>query len=190
MSKFRTSITFKVMMIATALVAAAILTACNSAAPPRQASNSIEEALQTPIFRLDGGTFKLADFKGKVMLVDFWGTFCPPCVKQTPMLVELSKRYRDQGLEVVGLTSDEKSDQDKVDDFIKRFGVNYTIGYANSSVSKAFLKGTEDETGAPPLPQLFFISRDGRVVKHLIGDSPEHGLSYFEKIVTQELSLK
>jgi thiol-disulfide isomerase/thioredoxin len=177
------------MTIALALVAAGISSACDTAPPPRPASNGVEDAFNTPIFKLDGGTFKLADFKGKVMLVDFWGTFCPPCVKQTPILVELSKRYRAQGLEVVGLTSDEKSDQDKVRDFIKRFGVDYTIGYANSSVSKAFLKGTEDETGAPPLPQLFFISRDGRIVKHLIGDSPEHGLPYFEKIVAEELSL-
>lgn len=158
--------------------------------PARPISNkkSIAEAFDAPITRLDGQTFKLSDLSGKVIMVDFWATYCPPCVKQAPQLAELSRKYKDKGLEIVGLTTDEKTDQQKVEDFIKRVGINYTIGYANNWLSAAFLKGSEDETGAPPIPQLFIISRDGRVVNHQIGDSPDRGVAYLEKIVNQELA--
>jgi cytochrome c biogenesis protein CcmG/thiol:disulfide interchange protein DsbE len=203
-SKFRISKPFNMLMSALVFAIAVFSLACNSAAPPQPVSGAtartaaggqpvvnekaIGEAFDVPIAKLDGASFKLADFKGKVVVVDFWATYCPPCVKQIPQLAELSKRHRDQGLEIIGLTSDEKSDQEKVQQFIKRLGVNYTIGYANNWVSGAFLKGTEDESGAPPIPQLFVIARNGRVVEHLIGDSPNHGLPYLEKVVTRELS--
>src|SRR5262249_690664 len=101
----------------------------------------------------------------------------------------LSNRYRDQGLEIVGLTSNEKSEEKEVKEFIKKVGINYEVAYANRWVSRAFLTGTEDATGAPPIPQLFVISRVGRVVDHLIGENPERGLPYLEKIVTRELAL-
>ena len=53
---------------------------------------------------LDGKPVTAADFRGKVLVVDFWGTWCPPCRKQVPNLVELDKRFHDKGLAVVGLT--------------------------------------------------------------------------------------
>lgn len=149
---------------------------------------AIENSMDVPVARLDGTQFKLNDFRGKVLVVDFWATYCPPCVKQAPQLAELSKRYRDRGLEVIGLTSDEKSDQQKVEEFIQRVGINYTIGYAGNWISRSFLHGTEDDTGSPPIPQLFIISRQGRVVEHLIGDSPQHGLSHLEEVVNRELA--
>lgn len=149
---------------------------------------AIAASLDIPIARLDGSRFSLRDFQGRVVVVDFWATYCPPCVKQAPQLAELSRRYHDQGLEVIGLTSDEKSDQAKVEEFMQRVGINYNIGYAGNWVSRSFLYGTEDETGAPPIPQLFILSRKGKVVEHLIGDSPRHGIDYLEEVVRRELA--
>lgn len=149
---------------------------------------AIAASLDIPISRLDGSRFSLRDFQGRVIVVDFWATYCPPCVKQAPQLAELSRRYRNQGLEVIGLTSDEKSDQAKVEEFMQRVGINYSIGYAGNWLSRSFLYGTEDETGAPPIPQLFIISKEGKVVEHLIGDSPRHGIDYLEEVVRRELA--
>ena len=149
---------------------------------------AIVASFDVPITKLDGSRFSLRDYQGKVLVVDFWATYCPPCVKQAPQLAELSRRHRDLGLEVIGLTSDEKSDQPKVEEFINRVGINYTIGYAGNWLSRSFLFGTEDETGAPPIPQLFIISRQGKVVEHLIGDSPRHGIDYLEEVVMRELA--
>ena len=149
---------------------------------------AITNSFDVPIDRLDGSRFSLRDYRGKVLVIDFWATYCPPCVKQAPQLAELRRRYAEQGLEVIGLTSDEKSDQPKVEEFIQRVGINYQIGYASTWVSRSFLYGTEDETGAPPIPQLFIISRKGEVVEHLIGDSPQHGIAHLEEVVRRELT--
>ncbi|MEK7829995.1 MAG: TlpA disulfide reductase family protein [Acidobacteriota bacterium] len=147
---------------------------------------AIKKVLDVPISKLDGSTFKLEDHRGKVLVVDFWGTFCPPCVKQVPELIKLNDKYRDRGLVLVGLTADPKSDQKLVEEFIKKFGVNYQIGYDNNWLSSAFLKGTEDDSGSPPIPQLFVITRDGRVIEHLVGEQPGR-MEYLEKIVNEQL---
>jgi cytochrome c biogenesis protein CcmG/thiol:disulfide interchange protein DsbE len=136
----------------------------------------------------DGGSFRLADLRGKVVLVDFWATYCPPCVKQMPQLAALGTRYRDRGLEVVGLTVNQREDNAEVTAFIQRTGITYPIGYADRRVSGAFLNGTEDETGSPPIPQLFILGRDGQLVEHLIGNDPEHTLARVEKIINQQLA--
>ncbi|MGH9839988.1 MAG: redoxin family protein [Blastocatellia bacterium] len=187
------------------LIISAVSAGCDNAAPPRPIETStmpaqtarpsptpdaeeIASAQNVAIEKLDGKTFKLADFRGKVVVVDFWATWCPPCVKQMPQLADLSKRYRDKGVEVVGLTADEKTDQSKVVEFLKKAGADYTVGYDNRWLASAFLKGTEDETGAPPIPQLFVLSREGRVVEHLIGDRPQRGIDYVEQVVNQQLN--
>lgn len=198
---------FGLLISGACVTAAAVLflTGCNNAAAPRPitgpdatmaastakrttaSEESIKNALDVPISKLDGSTFKLADYKGKILVVDFWATYCPPCVKQAPQLAALNEKYRERGLVIVGLTSDEKAEQAKVEDFIKKAGINYNIGYDNSWISSTFMKGTEDETGAPPIPQLFVLSRDGRVVEHLIGERPG-GLQYLEKIINEQLN--
>jgi len=190
------------------LIAATFAAACNSAAPPRAIKDStvsaasararspipardpkaIESASNVEVTKPDGGAFKLSDFRGKVLVVDFWATWCGPCVRQVPQLADLSRRYRDKGLEVVGLTFDDKADQEKVLEFLKKAGADYTIGYDNDWISPAFLKGTEDEKGNQPIPQVFVISREGRVVEHLIGESPQRGIKYLEEVVNQQLS--
>jgi peroxiredoxin len=199
MSKFRNSIPFNILTIAL-MMAAFLSTACNSApetpvtggAPDKTlqlAANerAMNEAYDVPLAKLDGTSMKLSDFKGKVVVLDFWQTNCAPCVKWVPKLAKFYERYRDQGLEIVGLTSDEKSDQKLVEDFMKKWGLNYTVAYGNTWVSRAFLKGFEDETGAPPIPQLFVISRDGRVVNHHIGYNSDKDVETIEKVIVQEL---
>ena len=173
--------------------------ACNFADAPKPVSagskprlatieRSVDVVRSDSISRPQGPSFTLADFKGKVVVVDIWATFCGPCRQQTPELVELSRRHRDKGLEVVGLTIDEKKDEGLVLDFMKSMGMNYTIGYADDRFSRAFLKGTEDETGAPPIPQLFIFGKDGKLVEHLVGYRPDHGVEYLDRIVSEQLA--
>jgi thiol-disulfide isomerase/thioredoxin len=200
--------------LATSYLSAIILTAgtftsaCNTAAPPRASDDpansssaqlaqkqapprdqkEIDTASKVQITKLGGGTFKLSDYRGKVLLVDFWRTDCAPCVRLVPQLAELSRKYRDQGLEVVGLTSDEQENEQQVVDFLKKRGADYTVGYDNNWLSSAFLKGTEDEVG-PPIPQLFVLSRDGRVVEHMIGENPQR-VKALDQIISQQLAAR
>lgn len=187
------------------LISASFMAGCNSAPPPRSIEDSanstsrqkmipardqkaIDSASNVQITKLDGGTFKLSDFRGKVVVVDFWATNCKPCVELVPKLANLSKKYRDQGLEVVGLTSDERENEKQVQEFLKRAGADYLVGYENQWLVKAFLKGTEDETYAAPIPQVFVISRDGQVVDHFIGANPQRGIADLEQSVSQQLA--
>src|SRR5215831_19706927 len=125
--------------------------ACNTAAPPQRIEGNassaqaargagsipmpgegdVASALNVAIEKLDGSTFKLADFRGKILVVDFWQSNCAPCLRMVPKLANLSKQYRDMGVEVVGLTSDEKSEQGDVVKVLKRAGADYTVGYDN-----------------------------------------------------------
>ncbi|HEY7182759.1 MAG TPA: TlpA disulfide reductase family protein [Blastocatellia bacterium] len=182
--------------------------ACNTAAPPQRIEENassaqaargagsipmpderdVASALNVGIEKLDGSTFKLADFRGKILVVDFWQSNCAPCLRLIPKLANLSKQYRDKGVEVVGLTSDEKSEQGDVVKVLKKAGAGYTVGYDNRWLSSAFLKGTEDETGAPPIPQVFVLSREGRVIEHLIGESPQRGAEYLERVIVDTLN--
>ncbi len=175
------------------------VSACNYAAPPRPVSanskpraasieNAVEKVRNDVIPRPDGSSFKLADLSGKVVIVDFWATYCPPCREQVPQLAELNRRHKDKGgLEIVGLSLNEKKDEAEVLDFIQKVGMNYTVGYADDRFSRAFLRGTEDETGQPPIPQLFIFGRDGKLIEHLVGYRAEHGVEYLDRIVTEQL---
>ncbi|HKQ92562.1 MAG TPA: hypothetical protein VJZ77_18025 [Blastocatellia bacterium] len=73
-------------------------------------------------------------------------------------------------------------------EFLKKKGADYTVGYDNRWLAAAFLKGTEDETGAPPIPQIFVLSREGRVIEHLIGDSPPRDADYLERVIIDNLN--
>lgn len=200
------------------LLAAAVLSACSSAPPPKAVSevmspeamaktvssnrkaqskrspgavlrdSSIQAVNDLEMTQSDGKKFKFASLQGKVILVDVWATWCGPCREQTPKLAALQQKYRDKGLAVVGLTLDEKSEETEVLKFMKEAGVNYTIAYASDKVSGLFLDGTEDDTGSAPIPQLFVIGKDGRVVEHLIGNNPSHSIARLEEVIAAQLN--
>jgi thiol-disulfide isomerase/thioredoxin len=126
---------------------------------------------RAPDFRirtLDGRQIALSDFRGKVLVVDFWATWCPPCREEVPLLVDLKTTHGDRGLEILGLTIEDPEDEvEQVRHFVREFGVNYTIGFAPEGMFEAFVG-----PGEHPIPQTFLFDREGRLREHLIGYDP------------------
>jgi peroxiredoxin len=98
----------------------------------------------------------LRALRGRVVVVDFWGTFCEPCKKSFPALQELNAKYMDSGLEIIAISEDEPEDKDKISGFASEFGAKFKIGWdPDKSVAKHY--------NPPTMPSSFIIDRKGRV---------------------------
>jgi thiol-disulfide isomerase/thioredoxin len=109
---------------------------------------------------MDAAAFDVNDYKGRVLVLDFWATWCGPCKMEIPHLIELQEKYRDQGLTIIGITHDENPDKD-VPPYAAEVGMNY-----------ANVRGTEAlkaEYGVFGLPTIVVYDRDGNQVLKRIG---------------------
>jgi thiol-disulfide isomerase/thioredoxin len=111
----------------------------------------------------DGSRAKLADFRGKVLVLDFYATWCEPCRRSIPQLIALQRDYGPKGLQVVGLNVGGPDDRIKVADFAREIGIGYPLGFPDKALTDLFLSG--DQT----IPQTFVFGRGGQPVKRFIG---------------------
>jgi thiol-disulfide isomerase/thioredoxin len=116
-----------------------------------------------PNFTLEdiaGNAVNLADLKGKVVMLDFWATWCPPCRASIPGLERLHRTYGPKGLVILAISLDQ-GDWDSVKSFLTEYGITYTV-----------LKGTEevsDRYMVRSIPMIVMVDREGSVRKRLIG---------------------
>ena len=110
---------------------------------------------------VDGKIVKLSDYKGKIIIIDFWATWCPPCRRGIPDLVELQKEYK-KDLVVIGISLDAAKTIKDVPGFIKEYGINYPIVYGDQQV-------TIDYGGIRSIPTSFVIDQKGNVVDSNVG---------------------
>ena len=104
----------------------------------------------------DGQRVALSDFKGKVVILDFWATWCPPCKAEIPGFIALQKQYGAQGLTVVGVSLD-TAGSSVVKSFMKQFGMNYPVVIGDE-------KTAADYGGVTAIPTTFIIDRNGKIV--------------------------
>ncbi len=109
---------------------------------------------------LDGKDLHLSSLNGKVVLVNFWATWCGPCRAEIPSLIELQNRYKDR-MQIVGLVVDD-DDQAAIRKFAKSEGINYPIALASDEIRMAY-------GGVMALPTVFLLNVDGRVVQKHVG---------------------
>lgn len=118
---------------------------------------------------LDGKAINLEDYRGKVVLVDVWATWCPPCRMEIPGFIKLYDEYKDKGLVIIGISIDEDGIK-AVKPFAEEFKINYPIALADGSdVTKVFgpIRG---------IPTKFLIDKDGKIVQKMVGYRDEDAL--------------
>ncbi len=135
-----------------------LLPVCTSAAEAGCAANAKPADLKLTFQDVNGKRVSLSDYKGKVILLDFWATWCPPCRKEIPGYIELYNKYRTRGLAVIGVSMDEADDIAAVKSYAAQVKIDYPILIG---------AGREEDLklgfGELPLPTTFVIGRDGRV---------------------------
>lgn len=124
---------------------------------------------------LDGGQLRLSSYRGEVVLLDFWATWCVPCREEIPHFVELQKKYRDRGLQIVGVSMDDSPDP--VHPFYRQFHMNYPVVMGTAEVGSAY-------GGVLGLPIAFLIDRQGRIYSKRMGATDA---AVFEKEVNRLL---
>jgi len=108
---------------------------------------------------------KLSSLRGKVVILDFWATWCPPCRKGIPDLIDIKKRYGSKGVEIVGISVDTDT-KDEVIPFMKEKGINYPVVYGNQTVYMQY-------GGIRAIPTSFIIDKEGKIVASYEGLVPK-----------------
>jgi thiol-disulfide isomerase/thioredoxin len=148
-------------------------------AAPAHAEDSAPATQSVPVWKLtdlNGHEVSSAQLKGKVVVVDFWATWCVPCIGEIPGYIKLQKKYADKGLVIVGVSVDQKK-PDYVRKFVKAKGMNYTIAMADDTIADTF-------GGFDVIPTTFLINREGRIINRKTGAVPE---DQYEKLIEQAL---
>ena len=137
------------------------LLACGSEPGPE--GGAPETTLAAPDFTLadlDGRQIRLAELRGKTVVLDFWATWCPPCEFQIPILNEVYEAYREKGVEILGISVDTEG-ADVVRAYVEKHGARYPILMGSESLARSF--------GAPGFPSLIVVAPDGTIDQVHVG---------------------
>ena len=148
----------QMIILFAALLAVAVLAGCSTPAKPAS------DVPQFSFSSLEGKTVAMKDLGNKVVIVDFWATWCGPCREEIPHLNQLYSELKGKGLEIVGISMDTDG-TDGVKDFTREFRIQYPIVMGDDKVAESF-------GGIIGLPTTFIIDRNGRIAKKYVGLPP------------------
>ena len=133
--------------------------------------NTLPQGLLNREFEaLDKGTFRLADFTGKVIVVNLWATWCGPCRREVPDYERVRKQFADRGVEFIGLTTEDPiTTRSRVQKFVRDFNFKFRIGWADDDTARTLMNGRN------VIPQTLVIAADGRIISHWSGYNPQNG---------------
>ena len=161
------------------LAVAAGSTACSKAAPPVAVSDKPSVINGQPVVgvplppaksisdmswtKFDGFEQKMGELRGKAVILDFWATYCKPCLEGIPHLIKLQKQYGKENLEIVGLHVGGDEDRVKVPEFVQRLGIDYTLGVPEDELTRFIFA---NDTA---IPQTAIFDRQGNMVRKFVG---------------------
>lgn len=115
---------------------------------------ALAAAPELSVTDMNGDALHTANYKGKVVLVNFWAAWCTPCAEEVPQFIALQKKYQDEGLQVIGFSVDDNAAE--LRDFYRKYQMNYPVVPGNLKIADAF-------GGVLGLPTTFVIGRDNRI---------------------------
>ncbi|MCA1592919.1 MAG: TlpA family protein disulfide reductase [Acidobacteria bacterium] len=126
-----------------------------------------ENVLSRELQTLRRESFRLTDYKGKIVVLNIWASWCGPCRRETPEMEEMSHKYAPRGVEFIGLTAENPAtDAQRVQAFVRDSKVSYRIGWVDRATAVALMNGRN------VIPQTFVIKGNGEIVGHLVGYGP------------------
>ena len=136
----------------------------NSQNTNKQTDKSMKEMIDFS-WNENGRNVKLSDFKGKVIVLNFWATWCGPCRKELPSLSQLSTDLKDKNFKMIGISVD--NEQVTIDNFLKSNTLSYTVLHEPNGLLAKYMSasGVTDDV----IPQTFIIDKNGKIVESLIG---------------------
>ena len=142
-----------------------------------------ESLLRRELQSLDKGSFRLADFGGRVVVLNLWATWCGPCRREIPEYLQVRREYAGRGVEFVGLTpEDPRTSAERVRQFVRDFKFDFRLGWADRETALALMNGRN------VIPQTYVIAADGTVVRHMRGYSAERSAGMLREALDRALS--
>jgi thiol-disulfide isomerase/thioredoxin len=163
----------KLLVVAIVVISFFTFTACNKKTEEKPANNQPQKFETEPVQQASGKAadftlksakggmdIKLADYKGKVVIIDFWATWCGPCRRGVPDLVSLQEKYGNEVV-IIGISVDTDTKGD-VPGFMSEYKINYPIAYADQAV-------VQNYGGVEAIPTSFIIDKEGNIVDKHVG---------------------
>jgi len=142
------------------------------------AKQNLPAAYNFTLTTLEGKTVTLADYKGKVLILDMWDTWCPPCRAEIPHFIELYKQYKSSGLEILGVAFGREGEA-----AVRKFGSDFGINYSSALANQDLMNGYGPVNS---IPTTFVIDQNGKIYQKYIGMRPK---AIFENDVKTLLGL-
>lgn len=142
-----------------------------------------ESVLKRQLKALDNGSFSLADFGGKILVVNLWASWCGPCRREVPEYEKVRKDFAGRGVEFIGLTAeDPRTSSERVRRFVRDLNFGFRQGWADRETAVALMNGRN------AIPQTLVIAPDGRIISHWRGYSPKQGGNHLRDILEHALA--
>lgn len=140
------------------LILGIITVACGSREQAKQSDTA-----DFTLYSIDGVEYTLSEFKGQVVVIDFWATWCPPCRNSIPVFIRLYQKYHEQGFTILGISLD--NDEQALRDYSKQMKISYPVLIGNKEIAKAYQ--------VSGIPKTIFLDKKGTVRKTQVGFAPE-----------------
>jgi thiol-disulfide isomerase/thioredoxin len=138
--------------------------------------------METRFPTLDKGRQRLRDFRGEVLVVNLWATWCGPCRKEIPYLKDLATTLGPRGVRVIGLTTEHPTkDRSRVREFVRSLEMGYQVGFAEGELANYLMQGRNI------VPQTYVFDRQGRLLRHFIGFNSQTSPLHLRAVIDHAL---